>query len=31
MRLKTENDEESLEPVDVYKAGFDASGKGHML
>ena len=31
MRLKTENDEDSLEPVDVDKAGSDASGKGHMV
>ena len=28
MRIKTENDEESLEPVDVDKAGSEASGEG---
>ena len=28
MRIKTENDEESLEPVHVDKAGLDASGEG---
>ena len=28
MRIKTENDEESLEPVDIDKAGSDASGEG---
>ena len=28
MRIKTENDEESLEPVHVDKAGSDASGEG---
>ena len=28
MRIKTKNDEESLEPVDVDKAGSEASGEG---
>ena len=31
MRIKTENDEESLEPVDINKAGSDHQEKGHMV